>query len=1003
MWRLSYLLPVFILFFSCQRQENIPVLSNAPFLRMETTWADSLLQQMATEEKIGQLLVLNTNLQKEGVKDSLYQWVIKGQMGGLLLQDIPIDSFLAIKENSEGLSPYPLFIGTSEKLLLHNQFSDVPHFPLPATITALDSDSLKQKIYDSYLKQCQLLGINFTFAPNLYPLIDDTGTFRFDAFDGTPKMVHRRTLETIEKFNQNGILTFADNFSDYYPIENDTTGFLDSVLHQYHTIANHGVSGFVMNEKVFEASDLATLQPDYLSSFIKKNLAFDGLIVGKVSKDDYMGRQVQSGVDLFIVEDDIRSAIDVIQRWMMMGVWTEEILNEKVKKVLLAKNWSTQNMPPPPTIEAPQEEIPVLAAITPFTPLDNEAEDTFQVGLSAEAHLHPFEFIKELTENPIKPKRIPINVPFYFKNPSWRLLISQLYEKSIVLAQNPDRKIPFIKTYKRDFQVFEYGEHRLKSFESHFKKYAWLAAQHYSAKDKKFLCPLPVQALQKSTTIITLDGFELDTTNLDFINSINELGETSDVILINFGSPNNLPYFSKKITTIHIFECNDWTEALVAQLLFGGIAAQGKLTEGILPDFPEGAGQHTTANRLKFGIPEEVGIAPERLVGIDAIAKTAVQNGVFPGCQVLVAKDGKVIYNKAFGYHSFAKKRAVETDDIYDLASITKVASTTLASMKLHEQKKLGIYDRLNQHLEMESDASIRNIQLKDLFVHTSRLQPHMPIGKYLSFRDTFNVGCDSFFCSKPQETFSLQIADSFYFDKKYEDSIWLKIQYLPLYRRKRYKYSDVNFNILQRVVEQVSGSPLDDYVYNHFYHSLGLRKMRYNPLETIEIEQIVPTAWDVRWRQQLIHGYVHDETAALQGGVGGNAGLFSNAEDIAVLFQMLLNGGLYANIRFLQPETIETFTTAKYGNHRGLGFDKPRSSRGGNAYSGQASPKTFGHLGFTGTCVWADPDEDLIFVFLSNRIHPDVNNKKLMREHTRGRIHEVIYDALKSFEMPEL
>ena len=984
-----------VLFFSCHQQENIPVLSNAPFLRIETTWADSLLQQMTLEEKIGQLLILKTDLKEQEAKDSLYQWLIKGQVSGLILHDIPIDSFLLIKENGHALSPYPLLIGTDKKVALHNQFSDAPHFPLPATLSAIDSDSIKQKIYDAYLKQCQFLGINFTFTPSLFKTNEPS--YPLNAFENEPKAIQKRALEVIEKFNHKGILTFGDNFSDYYPIENDTTGFLDSVLNTYYQLTNHGISGLVMDKSVFEINDLLTLKPNYLSNFIRKSLAFDGLIVGQVEKGAYMGRQIQSGVDLFVIEDDIRTALEVTKRWLAMGVWTEAILDEKVRKVLMAKKWSEETS----SIQQTPEEIAPQTAVLTAKVLssDLKIEDSLAAVLS---DLLPFNFINNSDKASLSPLRIPINIPFYFKNPAWRLLIGQLYEQSIVLVNNPKRQLPFIKTYKRDFQVFEYGKHPLKSFETYFKKYAYLAARHIDPDSKRFLKALPLQPLKKATTIITLDAIDLDSANIDFIYSINELAETSDVVLINFGNPNNLRFFSKKVNLIHIFECNDWTEALVAQLLFGGIGAKGKLALETETDLSIQSSLTTSPSRLKFAIPEEVGIAPEKLVGIDAIAKTAIQNGAFPGCQVVVAKEGKVIYSKAFGHHSFDKKRAVKTDDLYDVASITKVAATTLAMMKLYEQKKLQIYDRLNQHLDMQPTASIRNIRLKDLLIHQSGLQPNMPIAKYLLFRDTFNAGCDSFFCQTPQASYTLQIANSFYFDKHYQDSIWLKLQYLPLRRRKRYRYSDVNFNLLQRVVEAQSDMALDDYVSFNFYQSLGLRKTLFKPLEEAELEQIVPTALDARWRQQLVHGYVHDETAALQGGIGGNAGLFSNAEELTVLFQMLLNGGIYANIRFLQPKTIDYFTAANYGNHRGLGFDKPRSKHS-NAYSSQASLKTFGHTGFTGACVWADPEHDLIFVFLSNRIHPDINNKLLMREHTRGRIHEVIYDALDSFEVPEL
>jgi CubicO group peptidase (beta-lactamase class C family) len=274
-----------------------------------------------------------------------------------------------------------------------------------------------------------------------------------------------------------------------------------------------------------------------------------------------------------------------------------------------------------------------------------------------------------------------------------------------------------------------------------------------------------------------------------------------------------------------------------------------------------------------------------------------------------------------------------------------------------------------------------------------------MPIAPYLLYRTQDNAACDSFFCKNNSGPYTVPVADEFYLAENYIDTIWKKVDKTNYRGPRRYRYSDVNFMLVQRIVESHLEEGMDDFLNKEFYYPLGLRRNMYNPLDAYAKEAIIPTQNDYRWRHQQVHGYVHDEAAALFGGVGGNAGLFSTAEDLAVIFQMLLNNGHYGGKQYLDETTVKLFTNTYHGNHRGLGFDKPTSGSR-SAYSRSASPETFGHTGFTGTCVWADPKHDLIFVFLSNRIYPNVNNRALFKEQVRERIHEVVYDALDTYKV---
>ncbi len=507
--------------------------------------------------------------------------------------------------------------------------------------------------------------------------------------------------------------------------------------------------------------------------------------------------------------------------------------------------------------------------------------------------------------------------------------------------------------------------------------------------------------IKKGAFIVTLEDIDLSPTiHQQFLNSLHKISQSSQVICVNFGNPANLALLDTSIAAIQIFESNKLTQLFAPQLLFGAITAKGKLPLDITPNMPKGKQIRTSVIRLKYTIPEEVGIPAPKLVGIDAIVQTAIREKAIPGCQVVVAKEGKIIYSKTFGYHTYRQQQRVEKTDLYDVASITKVAATTLAAMKLYEVGKIDLRQSLDQQMELPKGATIKKILLKDLFIHKSGLQRNMPIAAYLNNKG-YPRNCTPFFCRTPTAQHSLEVASDFYFNPSYLDSIWRDVSHLERkYKYRRYLYSDVNFYLIHRLIEEKTRSKLDDYAKWNFYQPLGLRYCTYKPLERFPADIIVPTQKDRFWRKNLVRGYVHDESAAILGGVGGNAGLFANAEDLAVLFQMLLNGGQYGGERFISQKTIDYFTSSNHGNHRGLGFDKGRYNY---TVSKEASLDTYGHSGFSGTCVWVDPQEELVYVFLSNRIHPDPKNNTIKKSRVRQRIHQVIYDAIESAKVSPL
>ena len=488
------------------------------------------------------------------------------------------------------------------------------------------------------------------------------------------------------------------------------------------------------------------------------------------------------------------------------------------------------------------------------------------------------------------------------------------------------------------------------------------------------------------------------------------------------------------------------TQELSAQLLFGGIPAIRDITDEIATELDLKAAVMTEATRLAYTDPEYVGVSSDSLIKIDDIVRMAIDSFAMPGCQILIAKEGNVIYQKAFGYHTYEKQRPVRLTDLYDLASITKIASTTLASMRLHEEEKINLDEPLNRYFkdptyvpgprrvfdtisrtnylafldsikidsalvqipamdtiplgdslylvsryilppQKKMISEVFDVRLRDLLTHTSGLQASLPIIPYKKYVSSYRYSQES------DQDYSVPVANRFYMRENYLDSLWNTTKGLHLRNdSNKYEYSCVNMILMQRAIDSVNQSSISDFVSENFYQELGLQTMSYNPLQVYGTEKIVPTSSD-RWRGQLLCGTVHDPTAALMGGISGNAGLFSNANDLAILGQMLLNKGKYGGVKYFEDSTVNYFTSRQRG-HRGLGFDKP--PRHSLYMIGEsASLASFGHTGFTGTCIWVDPEHELVYIFLSNRVHPDEDNFKINELRIRQRIHQIIYDAL--------
>ena len=485
------------------------------------------------------------------------------------------------------------------------------------------------------------------------------------------------------------------------------------------------------------------------------------------------------------------------------------------------------------------------------------------------------------------------------------------------------------------------------------------------------------------------DTYGMGDKAIAFINSINN---TKPVILINMGTPYALKFFPKFSSIVEGYQDDKSFQDAAAEALFGAIGTHGALPVTACTEYCADLGKTSKGlGRLRYTKPEEAGMASETLDKIDTIVKHAIKDHDMPGCQVLVAKDNKVVYDKSFGNQVYNGADPVTGYDLYDIASVTKVAATTLAVMKLYEQGKINPSATLDNYLPELKNTNKGDLQVKEVMTHQAGLSSWIPF-----YKNTLLPGAKPdtlLYCSWPNETYPIRVADSLFLNKKYEDSIYNIIIRSPLKDRGKYEYSDLGFILMQRVVERITGTTLDKYVDSVFYKPLGLSTMTYKPREKFPLSVIIPTEQDTYFRHQLVHGDVHDPAAAMLGGVSGNAGVFSNANDLAILLQMMLNGGQYAGIKYLKPETIKLFTSRQYPtNRRGLGWDRPAKGSSLSPASQYASDDAYGHTGFTGTCIWADPQSGLIYVFLSNRVYPSAANNNLLKMNIRTDIHDAIY-----------
>ncbi|MET3113355.1 CubicO group peptidase (beta-lactamase class C family) [Pedobacter sp. CG_S7] len=557
-----------------------------------------------------------------------------------------------------------------------------------------------------------------------------------------------------------------------------------------------------------------------------------------------------------------------------------------------------------------------------------------------------------------------------------------------VLLNNQKKLVPILNLDSNQIASVSLGYLNQLTVDTLLNKYAKItsfsAANYPNAKS---LIDLEDDLKYFNTVIISISDH--DTSNERYLDFIHSLARYKRIIVSFYGKGNRLSSFDD-ITAPIIWSSDNNIEAalIVPQIIFGGIAASHTLKKGYSPKFTIGSGFTTAVTRLKYTVPEDAGVNSDDLKEIDKIAAEAILARAAPGMVVLVAKDGKVIFNKAYGNHTYDNDALPEkTTDIFDLASVTKVSATTPSVMRLFEEQKLNLDTNIGAYIPKARLSPMKDIHLREVMLHQAGFIPYIPFQNFIKPED-FSTDSSSLFPTK--------VADGYYGRKGYfKDVMWPKMLGSPIKTRGKYVYSDISMYVMKDIVERITVMPLNDYAAKNFYAPLGMQTAGFLPRNRFSRAQIIPTENDTYFRKTLLVGYVHDQGAALVGGVSGHAGLFSSANDMAIFYQMLLNKGTYGGLQYFKPETVNMFT-AKQSNlsRRGLGFDRWDSDTSKKYPSDLASSQTFGHTGYTGTAVWVDPSRGLVYVFLSNRVNPGVS-EMLGKLKIRGRIQDVINLAI--------
>lgn len=945
----------------------------------EKAWVDSIYNAMSEDERLGQLFMIRAHSDLGPKHVAVVEQMVKDYHVGAMcfFQGYPEEQIRLINKY-QGLSkriPILMAIDAEWGLGMRMKTSTIS-FPYQITLGAIQDNQLLYKMGLEVGRQLLQTGLHVNFAP-VVDVNNNTANpvINFRSFGEDRYNVTAKSYQYMRGMQDAGILTSAKHFPGHgdtdvdshldLPVIMHDRQRLDSIeLYPFKALIDRDLSGVMVAHLSVPAFDDRPNRPTTLSRptvtrLLRDSLGFDGLIytdaleMKGVTKHFQPGEveaeAIVAGADMLCLPEDLAAARREIKRYLAEEKIDREQLTASVKRILRAK---------------------YRLGLTGFTPIS------------------------------------PKGVRAKLNRPEALALKQTLFENAMTLVRNPQDLIPFNDLDTTTYASLSIGAAVPTPFQQRLADYVQMphlqtgknistntADQLFSPLAEKDVVIVGLHSMSSRAS----QNYGLTSSAIDFVR---RLAKRTKVVLVVFGNPYSLKYFDDIDWVLEAYQEDGMSQDVAAQALFGAFPIRGRLPVTASEKSRFNTGITTRASiRLGYAFPEAVGIDSDTLAQIRPLLEQAIDTGATPGAVVLVAKDGRIVFHEAYGHHTYSQSREMKREDIFDLASVTKIAATTLSIMQLQGEGRIDIDQPLSQYFADLANSNKKDLVPREIMAHRAGLYPWIPFFEQtLSGSKKKPKPSSKYYRSTAGGSYKVPVTEKLFLRQDFLDSIWQQIIESELSEKREYVYSDLGFYLLGRTVGQLSGEPLEQYVQKNFYQPLGLKTATYNPWKKYDPKTIVPSERDQYWRQQKIQAYVHDMGAAMLGGVSGHAGLFANANDLAVLLEMIRRGGHYGGKRYLRKEVINDFTHRFPGDtRRGIGFDMLELDQDKPAnLSRLASNRAFGHLGFTGTAVWVDPDHDLIFIFLSNRTYPSMYNRKLGKSNFRPRVQDILYKALK-------
>lgn len=939
-------------------------------------WADSVIENLTIDEKIGQLfmVIAYSNKSKEHKKE-ISRLIKKHKIGGLMfLQGGPKRQAI-LTNYYQSISTIPLMIALDAEWGVSMRLDSALRFPWQMTIGATMDSALVYEMGEEIARQCKLLGVNINFAPVIdinsnpkNPIINNR------SFGESVRNVSSLGLAYMQGLQENNILACAKHFPGHGDTDKDSHKTLPIIRHSkyrlkkvelkpFEHLINNGL-GSIMTAHLFIPSlDETDKTPISLSKkvvdgLLTKEMGFkglkftDGLNMKAVSDlydpGDLDVKALIAGNDVLLCAENVPRAVKMIKKSIKEGIISEDEINEKCRKILIAKKWMS---------------------LDNFKPIDLDI-------------IHD-SLITEKT-NRINQKLVKSSVT-----------LLQNYEDLIPLKRLDTLKIASLSIGEKSVAFQEKLNYYTKVDTFNISEDADIKTQALIL-DKLSKYNLVIVSVHKSNANAWKD-YKISKNTDIFLQTIALQSKVVVTVFANPYSLNSFLFTSNFDALLLGYQNSDLAQKYVAQSIFGGISIKGNLPVST-KHFDISSSIKTDSTRLSYSL--DLGSSFNSILEfkIDSIVENAISEKAMPGCQILIANKGDVVFDKSYGHHTYKKQNTVKTSDVYDLASITKIAATVPSLMKLTDDKLFNTENSLGDYLDLEN-SNKNDLKIKDVLTHQAQLISWIPFYRQTLEQDSENKFIklrDTLYSKFENEIYPIRVADSIYLHFSFPDSIIKQIIDSELLEKKEYVYSDLGYYLLKEIIEDLTQESFDDYLNNNFYKKIGMENLGFLPKKSINTDRIVPTENDYEFRIQLLKGDVHDMGAAMFGGIGGHAGLFSNANDLAKIMQLYLNKGIYGDEFYFSSEIIDEFTKCQFcqeENRRGLGFDKPAlENQEGGPTCKCVSELSYGHSGFTGTLAWADPETQIIYIFLSNRIHPNSDNKKLLDLNVRTDIMEQIF-----------